>query len=224
VKIFYRTIPVLLSTFLLSTLMMPQTAVPPPPQPPNNGGPSPEVTGRVLTALGAPQTPVASPSTHAAGGPSLADTMQFIQDKLGATGILSWATYVHDNEDGREWIVRKSSEISNSKAFPSACVLGFQSKFIIDGETKEDKKAAIPFRDLKDVTVRPMEQPDKEDDSRNGNVTWNYQYDAPIFALRVRNRQYNNVFFLNDEDLANRLAKSMSHAAELCGGGNKDPF
>jgi hypothetical protein len=27
-----------------------------------------------------------------------------------------------------------------------------------------------------------------------------------------------------DEDMANRVAKAMNHAAELCGGGNKDPF
>jgi hypothetical protein len=27
-----------------------------------------------------------------------------------------------------------------------------------------------------------------------------------------------------DEEIANRIAKAMSHAVELCGGGSKDPF
>jgi hypothetical protein len=170
------------------------------------------------------QTAVAPPPTPADNGPSLEATMQFIQNKIGGLGSLNWATYVHDNVSGSDWVVRKSSEITDFKAFPASCILGFQSKFAIDGETKEDKKAGIPFRDLQDVVILPMERIDKEDDSKNGNVTWSYRYDLPIFVLKIRNRQYNNIFFLNDEDLANRLAKAIVHAAELCGGGNKDPF
>jgi hypothetical protein len=33
-----------------------------------------------------------------------------------------------------------------------------------------------------------------------------------------------NMFSFSDVDLANRVAKAMVHAIELCGGGNKDPF
>jgi hypothetical protein len=34
----------------------------------------------------------------------------------------------------------------------------------------------------------------------------------------------NTGFYFLDEDVANRIAKAMVHAVELCGGGNKDPF
>jgi hypothetical protein len=30
--------------------------------------------------------------------------------------------------------------------------------------------------------------------------------------------------YFADEDTANRVAKAMIHAVELCGGGDKDPF
>jgi hypothetical protein len=33
-----------------------------------------------------------------------------------------------------------------------------------------------------------------------------------------------NGFYFADEEMANRVAKALVHAVELCGGGNKDPF
>jgi hypothetical protein len=47
----------------------------------------------------------------------------------------------------------------------------------------------------------------------------------PLFALAAkRPKQGENVFLFSDEDMANRVAKAMIHATELCGGGSNEPF
>ena len=46
-----------------------------------------------------------------------------------------------------------------------------------------------------------------------------------LFVLTTRRpNNQEDVFMFLDETLANRVAKALIHAVELCGGGNKDPF
>jgi hypothetical protein len=44
----------------------------------------------------------------------------------------------------------------------------------------------------------------------------------PVVVSDLSDKKAEYVFV--DEDLANRVAKALTHAVELCGGGNKDPF
>lgn len=46
--------------------------------------------------------------------------------------------------------------------------------------------------------------------------------DPPVFVLLVRGPdKKGSDFFFFDEKMANRVAKAMMHAVELCGGGSK---
>ncbi len=69
---------------------------------------------------------------------------------------------------------------------------------IYDLVLKGTKKDAFSFHS----TYNKGKEPPQDKDS-TGDITW---------------------FMFRDEDTANRVAKAMLHAVELCGGGNKDPF
>lgn len=169
----------------------------------------------------APQQAVAPPPKPADSGPSLAVTMRFIQEKLSEQGKVNFAVYIHDNADGNDWIVPHTLEISSVVPEPEACILSYHFKLSSNGGAFEDM---APFKDVQDIIIQPTEQVLTEVGSKAGHTTWSYKSDPPVFALRVRRKIHINEFDFTDEDMANRVAKAMVHAVELCGGGNNDPF
>jgi len=59
----------------------------------------------LLSNLAISQTAVPPPPMPAADGPSLAVTMQFIQDKMNAQGKINHTLNTHDNAKGEDWPV-----------------------------------------------------------------------------------------------------------------------
>jgi hypothetical protein len=178
----------------------------------------------LLSALALAQTAVQPPPKPADSGPSLAATMQFIQEKVGQQGKINFALYVHDNAAGNDWIVQKALEVTNIVPHPETCILNFHVKLWENGSIVVDQDLGIPFRDAEDVIIQPVEQSIKENDNKAGYTTRSYRSDPPVFALRVRRKATYNELYFTDEETANRVAKAMVHAVELCGGSNKDPF
>jgi hypothetical protein len=165
-------------------------------------------------------------------GPSLEVTMKFIQEKLSAKA-------------GAEWTV---------VADPATCVLRYFRHHDVGGsETFWEVETTLPFREVEKIEVTPaqeyyrqtgLEEPDNlaadlfalrvltttvksvHTQERKICKKGRCLMDA---GKKVESRQsdsFNGEWhtFL-DEDLANRLAKAMLHAVELCGGGSKpEPF
>jgi hypothetical protein len=90
-----------------------------------------------------------------------------------------------------------------------------------------DENSVFSLRDVQDIVIMPYEQDQKEWDPKN-----NYPNEIitstspPITALVVRHPHgEENTFRFTDANLADRVAKAMVHAVELCGGGSKpEPF
>jgi hypothetical protein len=74
------------------------------------------------------QQAVSPPPKPADGGPSLAVTMQFIQDKLNQHGKINFAEYVQDNAAGNDWIVQQALEIVNVVIHPESCIISYHFK------------------------------------------------------------------------------------------------
>jgi len=159
-------------------------------------------------------------------GPSLAETMQFIQDKLNDIGKVAYVTFRQDVSDGRTATYTRTSEISNVVADQNQCRISYDRKGTGGGKTYKDENSVFSLRDVQDIVVRPWEQLETEYQAKNGYpnviVTSN---NPPITVLEVRRPHgEENVFLFIDANLADRVAKAMSHAVELCGGGNKEKF
>ena len=174
---------------------------------------------------GQQKKPVAPPPMPKDSGPSLSETMKFIQTKLSEVGKLSFADYVHNNANNNDWIVQNSSEATDVVADPTNCRITYHMKVLVNGHIEFDEDAGIPLKDVQDLTVRAVEEDIKTIDAGAGYTTRSYRADPPIFVLMVRRTHSgSNAFDFTDEQLANRFAKAFVHAVEMCGGGSKEPF
>ena len=176
-----------------------------------------------ITAIA--QQSVPPPPQPAADGPSLAATMQFIQAKLQERGRLNFAVYTHDNVDGKDYIDQYSSEATNFVADPAACSISYHRNVKRNGAVLTDDNVSYSLHDVQDLTVMPAEQDFKKEYAAAGHPTWDARVDPPLFLVIARKAgSQGNGFYFPSEELANRVAKALVHAVELCGGGSKEPF
>jgi hypothetical protein len=109
-----------------------------------------------------------------AGAPGIAETMQFIEDKL--------------------------MFVKGARADVESCQIKFEGDSLPAAVT-------ISFRRVEKIEVLPPIE------------------NSPNYRLLLTTSiDSRHSFEFGTEELVNRVAKAMTHAAELCGGGRKDPF
>jgi hypothetical protein len=154
--------------------------------------------------------------------------MKFIQDKINAVGKVNYAAYWHNNADNTGGTNQFSVEVTNLVANPSDCRVSYHFKSLIDGKTSPpfDRDAWFSLREVQDLIVRTGEQYQKKVNTDGGYPAIEAKIDPPIFVLGARKSgSGESQFMFRDEDMANRVAKALVHAVELCGGGGKpEPF
>ncbi|MGA2633323.1 MAG: hypothetical protein ABSF16_03745 [Terracidiphilus sp.] len=162
----------------------------------------------------------ADPAPNPAGsGPSLAETMQLLQEKLNEQGKMSWTTHYHDSADNTNWIYDYIFEVSKVVADASACTIAYHYKITIDGVQKFDRDASLDMRDVQDITQTTGDEHQDKNDVAAGRPTWSAKADPPHFILIVQGKgNLKFYFYFFNEDTANRVTKAMGHAVELCGG------
>ena len=172
------------------------------------------------------QTPVPPPPQPADNGPSLAVTMQFIQDKMNEQGKIDYTLYTHDNSNGEDWPVYQISiQATNAVANPATCRITWHKVTTNGGKVGIDRDLSLDLRDVLTIEVRTSTYEAKMEDTANGHPALDKKQEPPYFAVtaRLKGNKETPLFF-SSEEMANRVAKAMVHAVELCGGGNKEPF
>jgi len=172
------------------------------------------------------QTAVPPPPQPADNGPSLAVTMQFIQDKMNEQGKIYYTLYTHDNSNGEDWPVYQISiEATNAVANPATCSITWHKVTTNGGKIGINGDYSLNLRDVLSIEVRTSTYEAKMEDTARGNPQIDKRQDPPYFAVtsRLKGNKETPLFF-SSEEMANRVAKAMVHAVELCGGGNKEPF
>jgi hypothetical protein len=179
-----------------------------------------------LMAIGAvyAQQAIVPPPRPSDSGPSIEKTMQFIQENA-AEGKLSYTAFVTDaSQQGVDWKNQFTVEMSNLVADAGACRAAYHWRAQENGKLVDDADYSLTLKDVKEILVLPQEQNQNQVDNRNGHPDWNSRISPPLFVLIAkRPRGVVNVFLFSDEEMANRVAKAITHAVELCGGG-KDAF
>jgi hypothetical protein len=95
----------------------------------------------------------------------------------------------------------------------------------VNGTVQLDKDLGFALKDVQEVVVEAVEHRTKEAVSKQlGHPEWSNRMDPPVFVIIVKKKNGEDDFYLYDESLAQRIAKALVHAVELCGGGSKDPF
>ncbi len=186
------------------------------------------LTLALLTTSAVPQQSVPSPPADTA---SLADTMKFIQDQLNAVGNVHYAAHWHDYGDDTDGVTQYSFEQSSVIADPGSCWIKYHLK-IVAGTGLNDRDNGFFLPDVQNLVVTTGEQYADKHYIASGYPNVSAKVDPPVFWLVARRpedmsrlsvwrRAGENAFVFTDEETANRVAKAMLHAVQLCGGGAK---
>jgi hypothetical protein len=206
----------------------------------------------------AKDAPVAAP---AASGPTLAETMKFIQEKLKEQGQVEFVVTVSvQNQPGV--IVRFSSRSKDDDvvADPAACTLHAAGTFdqsivtssggktVATENQHSDLSGTLAFKDVEKITVEHILDFSNRHFAESGHPEFTATAATPVFFVELSaaktlfTRHETNTIgnqapvvtdkplkeaglVFRDEETANRAAKAILHAVELCGGGgNKEPF
>jgi hypothetical protein len=214
--------------------------------------------GFAIAAWGQQGTPpTAQPADS---GPTLAATMQFIQEKLSEQGKVGWVEIV-SSQPG--WTYRHLLNVSDVMADSAACTLYATetNDFTIElpkGQTLKPGGSAtvddlhklmvdtdtIPFKKTEKITVEKLQDVENKAFAEAAHPEYIVTLTPPVFYVKLW--ASNNVFSghvstttgkhasveqdvtvktigltIRDEETANKIAKAMTHAMELCGGGPK---
>ena len=212
------------------------------------------------------QQSAAPPNQAADSGPTLAATMQFIQEKLSEQGQVSWA----QSRSNLPGVTNRSfTQVSDVMADPATCTLyttetvegtldlpkgkdariGGKIVTANDLRTHKVETDTTSFKQIEKITVEKLQDVQNQAYAEAAHPEITVTVTPPIFYLKLSassavfsvhtsSTQGNqpsvekditskiNGFAFRDEDTANRVAKAMIHAMELCGGGitKKDIF
>jgi len=189
-------------------------------------------------AVAPPPKPDAAPPQTAASGPSLVDTMKYIEDKLNSIGPVSYTVYPGDGSDS---FVLGTYAYRNHHYTADASTCSLTEEF----EHQETKyRDVVPLRNVSKIeaatastfTVFPgsryvPDPPQVRVSSGAPSIETSFtrpdrsfrkdkhQAVAPMVTEKIMGKEWFVLF--DDADAADRTAKALLHAVELCGGGGK---
>jgi hypothetical protein len=217
--------------------------------------------GCAIAAWGQQSTP--PPAKPADSGPTLAATMQFIQEKLSEQGQVGWAE-IYSNQP--QVTRRRFVQLTDVMADPAACTLYTTetnetnvdlpkgSTYKLNGKPVNDddlrthivETDTVSFKQVEKVTVefmvnRALGVPAHPEISARLTPPVFYVKlwaSSAVFSIHgsittgklapVEKDDTSKImgYYYRDNETANKVAKAMTHAMELCGGGvtKKDIF
>jgi hypothetical protein len=180
-----------------------------------------------LTGFGADAA--AAPRAHhpaqASKSPSLAVTLDFIRDKVAQQGQLAYASSTHDPDKNQTWDNQFTVEASSVTSDTSDCSIGFHWHSTVDGKQAQDMDSAIPFKVVTSVGISSMDDDVARLNAKDGHAAWVSQMRPAVWVLLMqRSDNRTNTLDFHDRDMAERVAKAIRHAADLCGGTKSMPF
>ncbi|MFY9856169.1 MAG: hypothetical protein WAK26_20060 [Terracidiphilus sp.] len=166
------------------------------------------------------------PDKPAAAGPSLEVTMKFIQDKLNEIGKVNYTVNFYDAGGNFNGGSRISAEKSNVVADPGKCQISYHAWVAVDGKVQQQSNYNFFLRDVRTITVMKAEKWIQEFGAGTSNLGGSTGVTPDTFFLIVKQTKgKEDRFAFDNEEMANRVAKAMIHAVELCGaGGQQQPF
>jgi hypothetical protein len=168
----------------------------------------------------------AAPARPPANGPSLADTMKFIQERLSDIGTVNFVSYISDSSGSNPTTYRMALTWSAVSADASTCRISYHASATGNGTPAGDGDMAAGMWQIEKIGVVPADQFFALAAAKAGHPEWSAQVQPVVTVLRAQLPGGSFMAFaFYDADLANRVAIAMTHSAELCGAGNnKEPF
>jgi hypothetical protein len=161
-------------------------------------------------------------------GPSLEATLQFIADKLGANGSFGAVVWDKDLSTGSTSEGTYQWEFTNVRADAASCSLLYHLKITSKGTVTINEDRQTGFAKFEDLVAEPLAQSETQANASAGIPNWIGTATNPeITAILLRGESgvdFRAMFYFADPNLADRVAKAMAHAIELCGVVKSEPF
>jgi hypothetical protein len=148
---------------------------------------------------------------EAVGKPSLEDTLQFIEQKLTNEASV---TYVRQGDGESDSISTRALEVRGD---PASCRIAYRIASTVDDKPSQNLHNVLSFRRARKFEV--LTGPE----FRGRFIEYHSREIPTVYALLVTYSDGlpgGSVQF-SDEEMADRVAKAMNHAAELCGSGKR---
>lgn len=168
----------------------------------------------------------AAANQDAIRGSSLEVTMKFIQDKLNEIGRMNYNVSFYDAggdfKGGSQVSIEKSGVIAN----PAKCQISYHAWVEADGKVRPLSSYYFFLPDVKTIAVMKAEKWIQEHGTGTSSPGGRVEVTPDTFFLVVKRINGDeDRFALGDEEMANRVAKAMIHAVDLCGtGSHPEPF
>jgi hypothetical protein len=204
----------------------------------------------ISTALAQENNSLHAQPKLADNGPSLEVTMKFIQKKLAERGEFKWTWSADSQGTFRTELAPEAVEFdldacqerwanNGADSTDGKATAQWLYEFTLSFRNVE-KIEVLPYQDLQNRNVIESGHPEQQGTMSPSGfyavwVVMNHDNPAPMEvtkttlpdrAVTTNASSLKRVHItMEDEDSANRLAKAMVHAVELCGGGSKpEPF
>jgi hypothetical protein len=166
------------------------------------------------------------PAAKTGSEPSWEETMNFIQDKLNQQGAVNYLlTTQNTAAQTSSSPVQISSQVSRVMGDPQSCRVNYHIKWGTSSASTPEFGGFFNLRRIETLTVMSLKDEIDGNNARAGHPETVAVISPAIWVLQVTNSAGNRQEIpFADEDLANRVAKALTHAVELCGGGSKEPF
>jgi hypothetical protein len=218
-----RIVTLFLTLVLAAATAVAQQSVPPPPQ----------------------------PAADKPAGPSLEVTLKFIQDKVNQQGSIVYVESWNNAVSGTSSPAKESSVETHVVAVDPAGGLSLQQTYKSLDSTQSGTRTATGTWQMQFKDVEKLEVLNSVDFKHRKSPQMVFQNDPPYFevlvhlvpgktvqnhTVRVESKDNGKttesddnigefVLHFRDQETADRVAKAMIHAVELCGGGSKpEPF
>jgi tetratricopeptide (TPR) repeat protein len=163
--------------------------------------------------------PAAAPSN----GPTLEETLDFIRNKIVEQGEVKYTVVLASQSTGETGSALFDTYYTNVTTDPAACQIRYHVKLLRNNKLISDMDIFYPYTAIESIQVVPLGQY-AASTMTNPDVfvqavtppAWNVMY-------RFAGNPQSGMLIFSDEDIANRVAKAMLHAAELCGA-KGEPF
>ena len=162
------------------------------------------------------------PSSALAAGKTLKETLAFIRSSLVEQGKIVYAIKMHDSADGSDWGQAMTGEASNVKFDLANCAVSYHWKTESDGKVIQDFDTSWDLRKGKKVSVGSREDEIRQQAINGGNSTWTAIVSPPMWVVSITFTDTAGVANFTDKSKAEKFARAVDHAMELCGAPKED--
>jgi hypothetical protein len=155
----------------------------------------------------------------AAGEPSLNDTLRFIEQKLNSESSVAYESRSEDNS------TQVSFRVFEAQTDPATCQIRYRALFTSDGRPSWKRNGVLSFRRVQKIEIL-AEQDSLNRAMEQGGSNIRFVMTPAAYRVNVTSSGGQLIAWalFADEAMADRVAKAMNHAAEICRPEIKEPF